>query len=130
ILFRIDDRDCGRLGAWRIAEARIRARSLHRQDSSLRINRDRARTVSVPDVHGILAAGVQFPNEAWLFLREQQATVGCSGDTVGVIGALPYELPLCAGRDDAWNLRNGYLPRTLLLRERDDTATKTNHNDG
>src|SRR4029453_4855965 len=67
---------------------------------------------------------IQLADAVGLLLREQEAAIGRADDAIGVVGALPGDLPRGTSGDDARNLGESNSSRTLgreaaLLRDYD-----------
>ena len=62
---------------------------------------------------------IELADSSRLLLREEQTTIRCANEAIGVIRALPRDTPRCAGSDDARNRGDGdfscALPRATAL---------------
>src|SRR5262249_43523237 len=83
--------------------AGICAGALHYEDSILRSDGYGPGTVAIGEKHREPVVFIELTHSTGLFLSKQHAAVARADDAIGIVGALPGELPFCAHIDDARN---------------------------
>src|ERR1700739_3572829 len=87
----------------------IRAGSLHANESLLVVDPKGSRAMSVSDENREFVVRVKPANRTWLFLREVDAAIRRADQPVGIVRALPHELPFEAARDDTGDFGGDYV---------------------